>query len=124
MRLSNMREAGLLLIIALLCVAMSFASPHFLTWDNIRAMLLSFSIEGIVVVGMTVLMIVGGIDATADALAAMSAGDLDVTVFQNATRQGEVALETALTMAKGEKAEANIWVPFEPVTPENMQKYK
>ena len=62
MRLSNMREAGLLLIIALLCVAMSFASPHFLTWDNIRAMLLSFSIEGIVVVGMTVLMIVGGID--------------------------------------------------------------
>lgn len=61
-RLASMREAGLLLIIAVLCVAMSFASPHFLTWDNIRAMLLSFSIEGIVVVGMTVLLIVGGID--------------------------------------------------------------
>ena len=41
---------------------MSFASPHFLTWDNVRAMLLSFSIEGIVVVGMTILLIVGGID--------------------------------------------------------------
>ena len=54
----------------------------------------------------------------------MEAGDLDVTVFQNATKQGEVALETALAMAKGEKAEANIWVPFEPVTPDNMQKYK
>lgn len=61
-RFTNMREAGLLIIIAALCVAMSFASPHFLTWDNIRAMLLSFSIEGIVVVGMTVLLIVGGID--------------------------------------------------------------
>lgn len=61
-RLGNMREAGLLIIIVALCVVMSFASPHFLTWDNIRAMLLSFSIEGIVVVGMTVLMIVGGID--------------------------------------------------------------
>jgi ribose transport system permease protein len=61
-RLGSLREAGLLLIIALLCVVMSFASPHFLTWDNVRAMLLSFSIEGIVVVGMTVLLIVGGID--------------------------------------------------------------
>jgi ribose transport system permease protein len=61
-RLGNLREAGLLLIIAVLCIAMSFASPHFLTWDNVRAMLLSFAIEGIVVVGMTVLLIVGGID--------------------------------------------------------------
>ncbi len=59
---TRMREAGLLIIIALLCVVMSFASPYFLTWDNVRAMLLSFSIEGIVVVGMTILLIVGGID--------------------------------------------------------------
>ena len=57
-----MREFGLLAIIALLFVVMSFASPYFLTWDNLRAMLLSFSIEGIVVVGMTILLIVGGID--------------------------------------------------------------
>jgi ribose transport system permease protein len=61
-RIKSLREAGLLLIIAALCVAMSFASPYFLTWDNLRAMLLSFAIEGIVVVGMTVLLIVGGID--------------------------------------------------------------
>lgn len=61
-RLSSMREAGLLMIIAALCVVMSFASPYFLTWDNLRAMLMSFSIEGIVVVGMTILLIVGGID--------------------------------------------------------------
>jgi ribose transport system permease protein len=58
----NLREAGLIFIIAVLCVAMSFASEFFLTWENIRAMLLSFAIEGIVVVGMTVLLIVGGID--------------------------------------------------------------
>ena len=62
LRIKSLREAGLLLIIAALCVAMSFASPYFLTWDNVRAMLLSFAIEGIVVVGMTVLLIVGGID--------------------------------------------------------------
>jgi ribose transport system permease protein len=61
-RLATMREAGLIAIILLLCVVMSFASPHFLTLGNFRAMLMSFSIEGIVVVGMTVLLIVGGID--------------------------------------------------------------
>ncbi|MDG4720415.1 ABC transporter permease [Thalassospira aquimaris] len=56
------REAGLVAIILIICIAMSFASPYFLTWQNFRAMLLSFSIEGIVVVGMTILLIVGGID--------------------------------------------------------------
>lgn len=61
-RFGSMREAGLIAIILVLCVAMSFASPHFATWGNVRAMLMSFSIEGIVVVGMTVLLIVGGID--------------------------------------------------------------
>jgi ribose transport system permease protein len=61
-RLASMRETGLVIIIALLCLVMSFASPYFATWDNVRAMLLSFSIEGIVVVGMTILLIVGGID--------------------------------------------------------------
>ncbi|MFV0358994.1 sugar ABC transporter substrate-binding protein [Tropicimonas sp.] len=69
-------------------------------------------------------VIVAGIDATPDGLAAMEAGDLDITVFQNATRQGEVALQTALSMAGGAEAEGNIWVPFEPVTQENMQNYK
>lgn len=61
-RIGSMREAGLIAIILLLCVVMSFASPHFLTLGNFRAMLMSFSVEGIVVVGMTVLLIVGGID--------------------------------------------------------------
>ena len=61
-RIGSMREAGLIAIILALCILMSFASPHFLTLGNFRAMLMSFSIEGIVVVGMTVLLIVGGID--------------------------------------------------------------
>ncbi|MGJ4857982.1 ABC transporter permease [Labrys sp. La1] len=60
--LGNMRELGLLLIILALCVVMSFASPYFLTWTNLRAMTMSFAVEGIVVVGMTVLLIVGAID--------------------------------------------------------------
>ena len=71
-RLGSMREAGLIVIILTLCVVMSFASPHFLTWGNFRAMLMSFSIEGIVVVGMTILLIVGGIDLSVGSVVCFS----------------------------------------------------
>ncbi len=68
-------------------------------------------------------MIVAGIDATAPALDAMKAGELDVTVFQNAAAQGAGGLDAALKLAKGEKVERKIWVPFELVTPQNMADY-
>lgn len=71
-RLASMREAGLIVIILALCVAMTFASPHFLTWGNLRAMMMSFSIEGIVVVGMTILLIVGGIDLSVGSVVCFS----------------------------------------------------
>ncbi|RWD20891.1 MAG: ABC transporter permease, partial [Mesorhizobium sp.] len=59
-------------IMLALCIAMTFASPHFLTWGNFRAMLMSFSIEGIVVVGMTILLIVGGIDLSVGSVVCFS----------------------------------------------------
>jgi len=77
--LKNMREATLILIIVAIFIGMSFASPYFLTWHNMKAMMLSFSTEGIVVVGMTVLIIVGGIDLSVGAvmcLAMVIAGKL------------------------------------------------
>lgn len=69
-------------------------------------------------------VIVGGIDATADALAAMAAGDLDVSVFQNAAGQGEGAVSAALKLAKGEPVEKKVYVPFELVTPANLADYQ
>ncbi len=68
-------------------------------------------------------VVVAGIDATPDGLMAMQAGELDVTVYQNATRQGEVALESAVKMANGESIERQIWIPFEAVTAGNIQDY-
>ncbi|MCB1777640.1 MAG: sugar ABC transporter substrate-binding protein [Candidatus Competibacteraceae bacterium] len=68
-------------------------------------------------------VVVAGIDATPDGLAAMKAGDLDVTVFQNAHKQGMLAVEAAVAMTKGEKVDHHIWVPFELVTPKNMADY-
>jgi inositol transport system substrate-binding protein len=72
-------------------------------------------------------VIVGGVDATGDALAAMAAGELEVTVFQNAAGQGAGGLEAALALINGEPIEnmvdGVIDVPYEPVTPENMADY-
>ena len=69
-------------------------------------------------------MIVGGIDATADALAAMAAGDLDVTVFQDAAGQGHGAVDAALKLARGESVETKIYVPFQLVTPANLAEFQ
>lgn len=69
-------------------------------------------------------VIVGGIDATADALAAMQAGDLDVTVFQNAAGQGQGAVDAALSLARGEAVDSKVYVPFELVTPQNLAEYQ
>ena len=67
--------------------------------------------------------LVGGVDATADALASMKAGDLKVTVFQNAAGQGAGAVEAALKLIKKQPVERFVNVPFELVTPANLSKY-
>jgi ABC-type sugar transport system substrate-binding protein len=69
-------------------------------------------------------MIVAGIDATQDALAAMKAGDLDVTVFQDGAGQGKGAVDAALRLARGDSTvERTVWIPFELVMPSNMDRY-
>jgi len=67
--------------------------------------------------------VVAGIDATADGLAALKAGDLKATVFQNAAAQGTGAVDTALKLARGEKVASFVWVPFELVTAANLADY-
>lgn len=69
-------------------------------------------------------VIVAGIDATQDGLAAMKAGDLKVTVFQNAAGQGKGAIDTIQKLIKGDKTEKVVDVPFELVTPANMAQYE
>jgi inositol transport system substrate-binding protein len=68
-------------------------------------------------------IVVGGVDATQDALVAMQAGDLDVTVFQNAAGQGSGSLNAALALARGETVEKKVYIPFELVTPANIDNY-
>jgi inositol transport system substrate-binding protein len=68
-------------------------------------------------------VIVSGVDATQDALASMQAGELDITVFQNAAAQGGGALDAAVKLSKGEAVEKKVYIPFELVTPANIDGY-
>ena len=68
-------------------------------------------------------VIVSGVDATQDALASMQAGELDITVFQNAAAQGGGALDAAVKLAAGEAVDKKVYIPFELVTPANIDGY-
>ena len=65
-------------------------------------------------------VVVGGVDATQDALAAMQAGDQDVTVFQDAAGQGSGALDAAIALAAGQPVEQKVYIPFKLVTAANV----
>jgi inositol transport system substrate-binding protein len=68
-------------------------------------------------------ILVAGVDASPDALDEMDKGRLNMTVFQNARGQGEAGIKAAIALARGESTEPLVWVPYEPVTPENYKDY-
>ena len=68
-------------------------------------------------------VIVAGVDATPDALKSMEAGELDVTVFQDAAGQGTGGVDAALAMIGGEELGSYTDIPFIAVTPENMDEF-
>jgi inositol transport system substrate-binding protein len=70
--------------------------------------------------------LVGGVDGTPDGLAAIGAGDLDLTVFQDATAQGAGALDAAVSLVRGHPVttdEGVIAVPQTLVTHDNVGDY-
>jgi inositol transport system substrate-binding protein len=68
-------------------------------------------------------ILVGGVDATPDALAELAKGTLAVTVFQDARGQGRGAVEAAMKLSRGEKVDSFVWIPFELVTRENYKSF-
>jgi len=71
-RLLRVREAFIVAILLVLIVIMSFISPGFRSEANFRAVLLGFAMEGIVVVGMTILLVSGGFDLSVGANMALT----------------------------------------------------
>ena len=81
------------------------------------------ALKAIEVAGKLGKITVGGIDATPEGLDYLKSGKLAVTVFQNATAQGQCAIETAVKVAKGENVEKIVNFPNELVAPEDADQY-
>ena len=56
------REAFLIILVAIIFVVMGLTNKNFLKWTNISTIITSLAIDGIVVIGMTIILISGGID--------------------------------------------------------------
>ena len=69
-------------------------------------------------------VVVGGVDATSDALVSMAAGEMDVTVFQDLAGQGAGSIDTALALIAGEAVDKTVFIPFKLVTPENLADFQ
>lgn len=64
-----------------------------------------------------------GVDATTAGMTAVKNGEMAMTVLQNAVGQAQGCVDAAVKMANGETVPLEIWIPFEPVTPENVDEY-
>ena len=67
------RELGVFLALVVLSIFMTFASPYFWTSENIFNVLRSMSTIGIMAIGMTMVIVSGGIDLSVGSVAAVSA---------------------------------------------------
>ncbi|MGS0626181.1 hypothetical protein ACU8YE_25480, partial [Ralstonia sp. VS2407] len=61
-------------------------------------------------------VLIGGVGATPEGIAAMQRQRLAVTIYQDAALQGRRAIDDALALIRREPVPHSDWVPFELVT--------
>ncbi|HEY5814196.1 MAG TPA: ABC transporter permease, partial [Terrimicrobiaceae bacterium] len=70
--LGFLTQYGIIIAFLLLCVALTFLNKYFLTPENISNILLQTSINGILAMGMTLVILTGGIDLSVGSVLAFS----------------------------------------------------
>ncbi len=81
-------------------------------------------IQALEAAGMLDDVLVGGVDATPDAITEVNSGKLDVTVFQDAGGQGGGGIQAAYDKAMGVAVDKEVWIPFQLVTPDNVADFQ
>ncbi len=71
-RIIGFRETSLTLIILALGLILTFATPGFLTSYNINTTLIGLSMDGIMAIGMVLVLVLGGIDLSVGSVMALS----------------------------------------------------
>src|ERR1700745_1823680 len=72
-RMLAMREAGTLVALVLMVLVIATAIPQFRQWENIVNITRNFSFVGIVALGMTLVILTGGIDLSVGSVWGMTA---------------------------------------------------
>ncbi len=67
-----MKQYGIVIALLLICGALSFCSPHFLTWANLITVARQISLNGILAVGVTFVLLTGGVDLSLGSLVALT----------------------------------------------------
>lgn len=65
-----------------------------------------------------------GIDGLPDGLAAIKRGDLAASVFQDPKAQAASAMQAAIKLIKGEPVAADVWVPYQLITPDQVGQFE
>ncbi|HBK4730895.1 TPA: ribose ABC transporter permease [Klebsiella michiganensis] len=99
----NVRDAGTLIGLLIIIVTFSFLSPVFLTLPNLLNVLQQSSINALIALGMTLVIISGGIDLSVGPTAAMSA------VFGASLMVAGVPVPLAILMTLGVGAMCGIF---------------
>lgn len=105
--LHQLKGAGPVLALVLLCIAGSLLNPDFATIDNLMNVLTRTAFIGIIAVGMTFVIVSGGIDLSVGSMAALIAGLMIVSMNALATgidppsAHAIIALGIALALVLG-----------------------
>ncbi|WP_161635608.1 ABC transporter permease [Actibacterium mucosum] len=59
------------LVILVMVVSMTFASPYFASWLNAESILLGMTVEGMITIGMVILLVSGGLDLSVGSTVAL-----------------------------------------------------
>ena len=68
-------------------------------------------------------IVIGGVDGLDDAVAAVKAGELGVSVLQDSQGQGAGAVDVAVQIVNGEDYEKDTRIPFRAITKHNVDAY-
>jgi len=66
------KKYGILILMGIIIIAMAYVKPNFLSVENLGNVLRQVSIIGLVAIGMTVVILLGGIDLSAGSVVALS----------------------------------------------------
>lgn len=82
-RFAVQREFSVTIIFIVLFIALALSAKNFLTFVNLRAFLMAFSIDAVVAVGMVILLIGGGFDLSVGSILALSGGVMNLCLRYN-----------------------------------------